>query len=177
MVRLASPHGPTRALSRKHASPRVIHGGHESRRGTVHAAATRDCHSAFPRRHDSCKSQLRHTPRKCSCVQIAQSVGQWARQPPTDSEHFKSNFRWNVATTGADSDFKAWSHAGVTGSATGTADTRTRDSDCRGIGTAGPSTTVPRPPPARGCQCRHGHGASGPRARRQWPCHGDGDGD
>jgi hypothetical protein len=155
MVRLASPHGPTRALSRKHASPRVIHGSHAGRR-TVHAAATRDCHSAFPRRHDSCKSQLRHTPRKCSCVQIAQSVGQWARQPPTDSEHFKSNFRWNVATTGADSDFKAWSHAG-------------------------PSTTVPRPPPARlgGCQCRHGHGASGPgpRARRQWPCHGDGDGD
>jgi hypothetical protein len=89
------------------------------RRGTVHAAATRDCHSAFPRRYDSCKSQLRHTPRQCSRVQIAQSVGQWARQPPTDSEHFKSNFRWNVATTGADSDFKAWSHAGVTGSATG----------------------------------------------------------
>jgi hypothetical protein len=170
MVRFASPHGPTRAISRKHASPRVIHGGHEP--------ATRDCHSAFPRRHDSCKSQLRHTPRKCSCVQIAQSVGQWARQPPTDLEHFKSNFRWNVATTGADSDFKAWSHAGVTGSATGTADTRTRDSDCRGIGTAGPSSTAVPRPPARGCQCRHGHGASGPRAaRRQWPYHGDGDGD
>ena len=171
MVRLASPHGPTRALSRKHASPRVIHGAR-----LPLGISTTSRHSAFPRRHDSCKSQLRHTPRQCSRVQIAQSVGQWARQPPTDSEHFKSNFRWNVATTGADSDFKAWSHAGVTGSATGTADTRTRDSDSRGIGTAGPSTTVPRPP-ARGCQCRHGHGASGPRARRQWPCHGDGGGD
>ena len=164
MVRLASPHGPTRAISRKHASPRVIHGGHESpapgnrpRRSNARlplGISTTSRHSAFPRRHDSCKSQLRHTPRKCSRVQIAQSVGQWARQPPTDSEHFKSNFRWNVATTGADSDFKAWSHAGVTGSATGTADTRTRDSDSRAQyhrATAPGPPRVPVPPQSR-CQ-------------------------
>lgn len=175
MVRLASPHGPTRALSRKHASPRVIHGGHESpapgnrpRRSNARLPLGISTTSRFMQ-----IAAETHTKKMFLCAD------QWARQPPTDSEHFKSNFRWNVATTGADSDFKAWSHAGVTGSATGTADTRTRDSDCRGIGTAGPSTTVPRPPPgpARGCQCRHGHGASGPRARRQWPCHGDGDGD